>query len=295
MDVPGKIKVGEFEIAMLSDGLWRNDGGCMFGVVPRELWQRDHPADDRNRIRLNLTCPLIMRGDAAVLVDTGIGNRLSSVERKIFDHGEGWLPDGLKALGMEPGDVTHVVLSHLHFDHCGGIVRRRPSGVLEAAFARAKVVVQRGELEIARGSRNERLRAAYRHIEECLAPLQNALEPLEGDIELMPGLDIRVTGGHTHDHQIVQVRADGGESFVHLADIVPTRSHMKGPWNQAYDLDALRTMEVKADYLERAIAGGWWVSFAHDDRILAAQVRNDRGRLALGESIPMPSLEGARE
>jgi len=289
-----KIKLGEFEITMLSDGLWRNDGGCMFGVVPRELWQRDHPADDRNRIRLNLTCPLIVRGGAAVLVDTGIGNRLSAVERKIFDHGEGWILDGLKSLGMEPGDVTHVVLSHLHFDHCGGIVRRRSSGVLEAAFPRARVMVQRGELEIARASRNERLRGAYRHIEECLAPLQNALEALEGDTELIPGLDIRVTGGHTVDHQIVQVRGDGG-GFVHLADIVPTRSHMKGPWNQAYDLDALRTMEVKADYLGRAVAGGWWVSFAHDDRVLAAQVRNDRGRLALGESIPMPSLEREAE
>ena len=142
MDVPGKVKVGEFEIAMLSDGLWRNDGGCMFGVVPRELWQRDHPGDERNRIRLNLTCPLIMRGALAVLVDTGIGNRLSAVERKIFDHGEGWLLDGLKALVMEAGDVTHVVLSHLHFDHCGGIVRRRPSGALEAAFPRARVMVQ---------------------------------------------------------------------------------------------------------------------------------------------------------
>jgi glyoxylase-like metal-dependent hydrolase (beta-lactamase superfamily II) len=295
MDVPGKIKLGKFEIAMLSDGLWRNDGGCMFGVVPRELWQRDHPADDRNRIRLNLTCPLIMRGGAAVLVDTGIGNRLSSVERRIFDHGEGWLPEGLKALGMEAGDVTHVVLSHLHFDHCGGIVRRRPSGELEAAFPRAKVMVQRGELEIARASGNERLRAAYRHLEECLAPLQNTLEPLEGDTELMPGLDIRVTGGHTSDHQIVQVRGDGDGCFVHLADIVPTRSHMKGPWNQAYDLDALRTMEVKADYLARAVAGGWWVSFAHDDQVLAARVRNDRGRLAVGDSIPMPSLKEVRE
>ncbi|HVB80450.1 MAG TPA: MBL fold metallo-hydrolase [Candidatus Binataceae bacterium] len=295
MEVPAKIKIGEFEIALLSDGLWRNDGGCMFGVVPRELWQRDHPGDDRNRIRLNLTCPLIMRGTTAVVVDTGIGNRLSSVERRIFDHGEGWLPDGLKALGMEPGDVTHVVLSHLHFDHCGGLVRRRSSGVLEAAFPRAKVMVQRGELEIARASRNERLRAAYRHIEECLAPLQNALEPLGGDTELMPGLDIRVTGGHTLDHQVVQVRGDDGGCFVHLADIVPTRSHMKGPWNQAYDLDALRTMEVKADYLARAVAGGWWVSFAHDDRVLAARVRNDRGRLALGESISMPSLEREQE
>jgi glyoxylase-like metal-dependent hydrolase (beta-lactamase superfamily II) len=190
--------------------------------------------------------------------------------------------------------VTHVVLSHLHFDHCGGIVRRRPSGEMEAAFPRAKVMVQRGELEIARGSRNERLRAAYRHVEECLAPLQNALGPLEGDTELIPGLDIRVTGGHTSDHQIVQVSDDVGGRFVHLADIVPTRSHMKGPWNQAYDLDALRTMDVKADYLGRAIAGGWWVSFAHDDRVLAAKVHNDHGRLGLGESISMRSLERER-
>ncbi len=282
-----EITVGDFRIALLSDGLWRNDGGCMFGVVPRALWQREHPADDDNRIALNLTCPLVLRGDTAVLVDTGIGNRLSAVERKIFDHGEGWLLDGLRALGMEPGDVTHVVLSHLHFDHCGGIVRRRASGVLEAAFPRARVMVQRGELEVARGSRNERLRAAYRHVAECLAPIDAMLEPLAGDTELAPGLHIRVTGGHTSDHQIVEVRGAGGECFVHLADIVPTRSHMKGPWNQAYDLDALHTMEVKADYLARAIAGGWWVSFAHDDQVLAAQVRNDRGRLVLGESIPM--------
>src|SRR5207248_7853132 len=100
MDVPAKITVGEFEIAMLSDGLWRNDGGCMFGVVPRELWQRNHPPDEKNRIRLNLTCPLVTDGNTAVLMDTGIGNRLDSVERKIFDHGDGWLRDGLGALGM---------------------------------------------------------------------------------------------------------------------------------------------------------------------------------------------------
>lgn len=292
MEQPPKIRIGEFEVALLSDGLWRNDGGCMFGVVPRGLWQREHPADDRNRIRLNLVCPLIMRGDMAVMVDTGIGNRLGSVERKIFDHGEGWLTDGLRALGMEPGDVTHVVLSHLHFDHCGGVVRRRQSGVLEPAFPRARVMVQGGELEVARDSGNERLRAAYRHIEECLAPLGHALEPLDGDIELAPGLDIRVTGGHTADHQIVTVAADGGaQCFVHLADIVPTRSHMRGPWNQAYDLDALRTMEAKARYLALAVEHGWWVSFAHDERVLAARVSKDGGKLALAESIPTRELE----
>ncbi|MGH7934023.1 MAG: MBL fold metallo-hydrolase [Candidatus Binataceae bacterium] len=292
METPQKIEIGEFTIAFLTDGIWRNDGGCMFGVVPRELWQRDHAADDHNRIRLNLTCPLIMKGNDAIVIDTGIGNRLGSVERKIFDHGEGWLLDGLKALGMEPGDVTQVLLSHLHFDHCGGIVRRRESGTLVPAFPRARLFIQRGELEVARGSRNERLRAAYRHMEECLEPVAGMIETVAGDVDLMTGITALVTGGHTADHQVALVRSRG-QCFMHMADIVPTRSHMRGPWNQSYDLDALRTMERKAHYLARAAEEKWWVSFAHDERVFAAQVANDRGRLVLGESLAVPDgLDG---
>ena len=289
---PPKIRIGEFTIAFLTDGIWRNDGGCMFGVAPRELWQREHPADDQNRIRLNLTCPLIMRGKDAIVVDTGIGNRLSATERRIFDHGNGWLLDGLKQLGMEPGDITHVLLSHLHFDHCGGIVRARPSGVFEPAFPRARILVQKGEIRVAREAKNERLRAAYRHIEECLAPVQGLIEGIAGNDELIPGVTAAVTGGHTTDHQVAIVHS-GGESYVHLADIVPTRSHMRGPWNQAYDLDALRTMDQKAHYLARAVSERWWVSFAHDERVLAARIANDRGKLVLAESITVPEgLDG---
>jgi glyoxylase-like metal-dependent hydrolase (beta-lactamase superfamily II) len=292
MEAPQKVQIGEFTIAFLSDGIWRNDGGCMFGVVPRELWQRDHPADEQNRIRLNLTCPLITKGANAIVIDTGIGNRLGSVERKIFDHGEGWLLDGLARLGMEPGDISHVMLSHLHFDHCGGIVRRRASGVLEPAFPNARIFVQRGELEAARESRNERLRAAYRHVQECLEPVMPKLEAVAGDVELVAGVKAVVTGGHTHDHQIALVNS-GIHGFVHMADIVPTRSHMRGPWNQAYDLDAIRTMERKAEYLKRALDERWWVSFAHDERVLAARLANDRGRLTLEDTVAVPDgLDG---
>lgn len=292
METPRKIQVGEFTVAFLTDGIWRNDGGCMFGVVPRELWQREHPADGQNRIRLNLTCPLIIKGSNAILVDTGIGNRLGAVERKIFDHGEGWLLDGLKQLGIDPGDITHILLSHLHFDHCGGIVRRRTAGGFEPAFPHARIFVQRGEIEVARNSRNERLRAAYRHISECLEPVAGLIEAIEADTDLVPGVTAAVTGGHTADHQVAIV-SSGGEGFVHLADIVPTRSHMRGPWNQAYDLDAIRTMEQKAHYLHQAVAERWWVSFAHDERVFAARVADDRGKLALGESIAVPDgLDG---
>jgi len=285
-EIPPKINIGAFTVAFLADGLWRNDGGCMFGVVPRELWKTNHPPDARSRIRLNLTCPLIMKGSDAILVDTGIGNRLSDVERKIFDHGDGWLLDHLRALGMDPGDVTHLIVSHLHFDHCGGLVRRRASGTLEAAFPRARIFVQRGELDLADNSRNERLRAAYRHTAEILAPVRPMLEALDGDTDIVPGVRAVVTGGHTRDHQAALV-TDAGQSFMHLADIVPTRSHLRGPWNQAYDLDAIRTMDQKAHYLGLAMEHRWWLSFAHDDTVFAAMVQNDRGRIVLGDTVPV--------
>jgi glyoxylase-like metal-dependent hydrolase (beta-lactamase superfamily II) len=285
-ETPPKITVGAFTVAFLTDGLWRNDGGCMFGVVPRELWKRNHPPDEQNRIRLNLTCPLIVKGSDAILVDSGIGNRLSSVERNIFDHGDGWLPDHLRALGLEAGDVTHLIVSHLHFDHCGGIVRRRDSGRLEAAFPRARIFVQRGELEIAREPRNERLHAAYRAASEVIAAVASQIEAIDGDTDVVAGVRAVVTGGHTRDHQAAMV-TDGGECFMHLADIVPTRSHIRGPWNQAYDLDALRTMEQKAHYLGLAAEHRWWLSFAHDDTVFASQVTNDRGRIVLGATLPV--------
>src|SRR5713101_7482778 len=143
-ETPPQIKIGAFTIAFLADGLWRNDGGCMFGVVPRELWKHKHPPDERNRIRLNLTCPLIMKGADAILVDTGIGNRLSPVERQIFDHGDGWLP------------------GHL----------------------RARIFVQRGELELPGHPRNERIRAAYRPAGEILTPVRAMLEAVDGDTDI---------------------------------------------------------------------------------------------------------------
>ena len=154
-------------------------------------------------------------------------------------------------------------------------------------------MIQKGELATARDSRNERLRAAYRHMHEILAPTAASIEAIEGDTEIIAGVTASVTGGHTYDHQVAVVR-DGGAAFAHLADIVPTRSHMRGPWNQAYDLDALRTMEQKSMYLRRAVAEKWWVSFAHDDRVFAARVNDDRGKLVLGDSIAVRGEFGAR-
>jgi glyoxylase-like metal-dependent hydrolase (beta-lactamase superfamily II) len=166
------------------------------------------------------------------------------------------------------------------------LVRKKESGKLEAAFPRAKIFLQKGELEIAENPHNERLRAAYRHAKEIIAPNRHRLEAIEGPLEIIPGVFATPTGGHTRDHQVARV-VDGASSFVHLADIVPTRSHLRGPWNQAYDLDALTTMEQKARYLSLAVSDRTWVSFAHDDRVFAARVNNDRGKLVLGEKVPV--------
>ncbi len=236
----------------------------------------------QNRIRLNLTCPLIMRGNDAIVVDTGIGNRLSPVERKIFDHGDGWLMGSLKALGMEPGDITHVILSHLHFDHCGGIVQRRESGTFEAAFPRARILVQRGEIEVARDSRNERLRAAYRHIADCLGPVNDLLEPLDGDTEIVPGR-LRDRLGRPHGASSIGRRSIAAakplstwptssrrDRICAVRGIRPTTSTPFARWSR------------RPDYLARAVAGRWWVSFAHDDRVFAAQVKKDSRAAGFG-------------
>ncbi|HVN64405.1 MAG TPA: MBL fold metallo-hydrolase, partial [Candidatus Binataceae bacterium] len=261
--------------------------GCMFGIVPRELWKREHRPDRLNRILLGLTCPLITRGRDAILIDSGIGNRLDASERKHFSRDNGWLIDQLGALGIEPGDITHLIVSHLHFDHAGGISRGQKSGALVAAFPRARIFVQQREVDAVTVSRNERLRAAYRHVEEVIAPVRANVEVIDGDTEIIPGVRVIVTGGHTHGHQAVVVES-GGESFIHMGDIVPTRSHLRPAWNQSYDLDAIRTMEQKVYYLDLAALGRWWVSFAHDETILAARVaRDDRGRFKLVETIPV--------
>jgi glyoxylase-like metal-dependent hydrolase (beta-lactamase superfamily II) len=185
-----------------------------------------------------------------------------------------------------------LLLSHLHFDHCGGIVRRQKAGRFEAAFPKARIFLQKGEFEVARNSSNERLRAAYRHAAECLEPVAGMLELIDGNADLVPGVTAVVTGGHTEQHQVALVHSLG-EGFMHLADIVPTRSHMRGPWNQAYDLDALRTMEQKAHYLSRAVAEDWWISFAHDASVSAARIVRETGKLTLRESLPVPTgLDG---
>ena len=268
------IEIGSVRVHLLNDGFFAMDGGTMFGVVPKRLWSRLVPADPENRIPMSLNCPLALDGRDAVLVDTGLGERLSEREQAIFKvDRRGGLAARLREIGLAPEDVTHVILTHLHFDHFGGVVARDGSGRFRPAFPNARHFVQRIELETAEGPPDVRSAAAYQHARECLEPLKqaNLLEVLDGPTAITPRLRVVVTGGHTPSHQC-PIFACGDATFVHLGDIAPSRAHLKPAWNQAYDLDPLETMTIKKCLLEHAAREGWWVSFDHDHQIACGRL-----------------------
>jgi glyoxylase-like metal-dependent hydrolase (beta-lactamase superfamily II) len=271
------IELGSVRVHLLNDGFFAMDGGTMFSVVPKALWSRKVPADAENRIPMSLLCPLAVDGKDVILVDTGLGDRLTEREGQLYKaERRGGLAARLREVGLEPEDVTHVVLTHLHFDHAGGVVKRSADGRLRPAFPRARHFVQRMELENAKQPGDERAAAAYRHAPECLEPLEEAglLEVLDGPTTLTPRLRVVVTGGHTPSHQC-PIFSDAGQTFLHLGDIAPTRAHLQPAWNQAFDLDPLETMAAKKCLLTHAAREGWWVSFDHDHQIACGRLAPD--------------------
>jgi glyoxylase-like metal-dependent hydrolase (beta-lactamase superfamily II) len=220
---------------------------------------------------------LIVTGKELVLVDTGIGNRLSEREQAIYtpERGEG-LVGGLRILGFAPEDVTHVILSHLHFDHVGGVIDKSSSGEVRPIFTRARIYIQKNEWDLALAPPGERLAAAYRHAPECLQLLER-VELLNGDSVITPQIRTAVSGGHTSPHQCVIVEA-GGTGLIHLADIVPTTSHIRLAWNAAYDTDPLTTIAAKKRFFAEARAKNLWVSFSHDDKVAAGLLASEEGK-----------------
>lgn len=271
------LQAGDITIHFLNAGFWYDDGGAQFGIVPRELWQREKTPNERNRIKMSLTCPLIAAGKDVILVDTGIGNRLNEREVQIYSpEPADKLVKELYALGFAPQDVTHVILSHLHFDHVGGMVEKSPQGDFASIFTQAQVVIQKAEWDIAMAPTNERLVAAYRHAPECLHALEN-VELIDGDTSLTSEVRMSISGGHTTPHQCVIVEA-GGTGLIHLADIVPTTSHLRLAWNAAYDTDPLLTIEAKKRFFAEARAKNLWVSFSHDDTVAAGRFGPEGGK-----------------
>ena len=259
-------RVGSVRIHALDAGSILLDGGAMFGVVPRPLWERRIPPDDRNRIPMALRCLLVEAPHALVLVDAGIGNKEDAKFRETYGvENEGAptrLEDALAELGVRPVDVDLVVNTHLHFDHAGGNTLRDPDGSVRPAFPRARYVVQRGELAFA-ASKNERIRASY--LDHNLAPIAEAglWELVEGEVEVTEGVRLVPSPGHTPHHQSVLVES-GGEKACFLADVCPTAAHLPLPWIMGYDLEPLVTLESKRRLWASALREDWLLVFEHD-------------------------------
>ncbi|MFQ5701345.1 MAG: MBL fold metallo-hydrolase [Acidobacteriota bacterium] len=282
------MKVGSYSVQAIQAERFRLDGGAMFGVVPKPLWSKQHAADERNRIHMVTRCLLIRGEGRVVLVDTGMGQGWSDKERDIYaiENGDRFIENSLTAQGVNAADVTDVILSHLHFDHAGGAVTRR-AGALEATFPNARYHVQQQHLAWALGP-TQRDRRSFRP--ETFLPLRDTgrLVLARGKEEILPGIFVEPTAGHTISHQIVRI-GEGEGSVVYCGDLIPMAAHLPSAWVMGYDLYPLTTMREKADLLERAAAGGWLLVFEHDPDVEAARVDRAKGQFVMAEAV---SLDG---
>lgn len=268
------LEFGDISVQIVSGGSFRLDGGGMFGVVPKVLWERSCPPDERNRIQMDANCLLIQSEGRNFLIDSGIGTKFGDRERTIFAVDEGdWLIENLAAVGVRPQDVETVILTHLHFDHAGGCTRIDPSGQVTPTFPAARHVIQKTEWEDATGRLPE-LKGTYLERDfECLGEA-GLVELIDGDVEIHPGITCRRTGGHTRGHQAIVL--GGGESCgVYPGDICPTPHHLKTAWTMAFDQFPRDIRLRKRELLGEAADKGWTVLFDHDPRIKAAKIGRD--------------------
>ncbi len=266
-----KIAFGQFEIHGLRDGFFRLDGGAMFGVVPKPLWEKKFPSDDQNRIRLALNSFLIKKSDSLILIETGIGGDL---DQKIFKYysveREPGLVGSLQRLGFQAGDIDIVINTHLHFDHCGGNTYTNEKGEIVPTFPKAKYIIQKEEWEYALAP-TERDRPSY--LKQNFLPLKKhgQLQLVDGNTEITQGIETVRIPGHTSSHQCVKVQSSG-KTFFFLGDLVPTTGHIGLPYIMSYDLFPQETLENKKKVFDQAIKEDWILGFNHDPDHFFGQV-----------------------
>ncbi len=268
------LEIGPWRLESVHGGRFWSDGGAMFGVVPRALWSRRVQPDEKNRIPSRCHCLLAQDGTHTVLIDTGYGPKCSPRMKELFSLEEGNpLLESLSQKGVEPEQITHVVLTHLHFDHAGGGTLRREDGSLVPTFPKARYVVQKAEWQVATSGAPE-LAGAYP--QENLTPLEQhgVLELIDGPLEYLPGLWLFPTGGHTQGHQLVLI-SSGDQGALYPADICPSSAHLPTMWCMAFDTEVVVTRRVKHHWLTLAAQRGWWVIWDHDPQQAAARIRTD--------------------
>jgi glyoxylase-like metal-dependent hydrolase (beta-lactamase superfamily II) len=272
-------KIGGFTVHAIQAGGQRLDGGAMFGVVPKPLWVKRIPADERNRIQLGMRCLLIEHPSGLIIIDTGAGNKENEKFKDIYGlenegaDGATMLEDGLKQIGVAPTDIALVINTHLHFDHAGGNTRNRPDGSVEISFPNATYIVRRGEYDYAMHP-NERTAASY--FERNWLPVEAAdkIEWVSREKEIVKGIRVIPTPGHTPFHQSILIESAGERAF-YLGDLVPTHAHLPLPWIMGYDVEPLVTLETKRRILKQAVDENWLLIFEHDATVPWGRLEHD--------------------
>jgi glyoxylase-like metal-dependent hydrolase (beta-lactamase superfamily II) len=270
------LKLGKFELFAARDGTFRLDGGAMFGIVPKSLWSKIDPADERNRILIALNPLLVRTGSQNILIDTGLGDTRGKKFDDLYDVDCGRLPESLAALGTPAERIDTVILTHLHFDHSGGTVRRS-GAALRTAFPNARYVIQKREWEDAHNT-NEVTSGSYLPDELDVMESSGQLDLIEGNAPVAPGVSAAVTGGHTASHQVVLVES-GGRTCIFWGDLVPMGAHVNMAYIMSYDLYPADTLEQKRHWLNRALEGGWTSYFEHDPRVTFARLARTERRI----------------
>ncbi len=280
-----RTTLGDFELTIVSDGTYFLDAGAFFGVVPKTMWSKKVTPDEQNRLDAGLNSLLVRTGKKNILIETGIGNKLPDRLVQIFKQ-PAQLLDNLHAAGVAPEDIDIVINTHLHFDHCGWNTLRRGDRTV-ATFPNARYYVQRQEWE---HGRLQLERDAISYMSPNYDPLieSGQMVLLNGDVELLPGISVKVFPGHTANMQAVIIESGGGGSekktACYISDLIPTSNHLDLTWVMAFDLFPLETIESRKKYYAQAIPERWLTVFTHDDQTPWGCIeKGERGRLGLAK------------
>src|SRR5262245_14125732 len=271
-----KLAFGDLQLTALYDGPFRLDGGAMFSVVPRPLWEKLTPPDARNRVQLAMRPLLVESSWGRMLIDCGAGDKMGPKQVDIYalDRSRA-LDQALSDAGLTSDSIEIVLATHLHFDHFGGATMQ-VDGELRPRFGKARYLIRDAEWEDATHP-HERNRASY--LQEDFVPLKAAsvVDFFSGDSVIRPGVRVERTGGHTGQHQIVYLES-GGKTAVLIADMIPTLAHLQDPWVMSYDLFPMETLAFKKRFIREAIDREYLIFFEHDPKVAAGYIREKNGR-----------------
>lgn len=273
----GPLKIGMFELFWLNGGAFELDGGAMFGVVPKTLWSKKYPSDENNYIPMVCYPILVKANGVNILIETGLGNKLTDKQKQIFRLKEEWnIPKELKEIGLERTDIDYVIITHFDFDHSGGAVMFGDSKELELTFPKARYLIQSLEWQDVLNPNRRSINTFWEINYKTLKDTENLI-PIDGEYEIIKGIKTIHTGGHNRGHQIVIIESEG-HMAIHLGDLLPMHSHYNPLWVMAYDNFPLESIRQKEFWENYALENKAWLTFYHDPFVLAGKF-NEKGEL----------------